>query len=482
MTAQPHPHHASSHAASHPDADSHSASQTTAHAGSHAGPHAGSHAGSQAGSHAAATQVVPAHAATGRPADPAVAFPVGSRALAPYSIAARPRPEYDERAVPAMVLAAWAAVFVNVLAFAGNATVFPIPRIIGQLITQGSLGLALGLALLANRRRVIRPHLFLVLLTMLAIVAVMVAFHNQYLLSSVFRACRLLGFVTVLWVLSPWFGRRDMLLLRCHLICLRAVLGTVVLGAMLSPGLAFSFDGRLAGVLWPIPATQVAHYAAVLLCVTIILWLCRVVSGKHTIVTVVLVAPILLATHTRTALLAGVVGMAVAGASLFLGHARVRRTSALGAIIAVLAATVFASQIADWLLRGQSAKDAGEFTGRTKVWSQVFAMHRTPIHEMFGNGMSNLSFNGLPIDSNWVATYLDEGWFGIAVEAAILLALLLLAITHVRGPRRAIGLFLLVYCAIASVTETGLGNPSPYILDLAVAAALLAPEAHGVER
>lgn len=413
----------------------------------------------------------------------AIATTLGSRRGAlrsPYSLAARPRPELDERAVPALVLAAWMALFVNVLAFAGNATVFPVPRPVGQAITQGALGLSLGLALLANRRRVVRPHLFVVLLTMLAAIAVMVSFHNAFLFSSVFRAFRLLGFVTVLWLLSPWFGRRDMLLLRCHLVCLRAVLGTVVIGAMLSPGLAFSFDGRLCGVLWPIPATQVAHYAAVLLCATIVLWLCRVVSGRHTIVTVVITTPILLATHTRTALLAGVIAMAVAGASLFLGHARVRRTSALGAVLAVLGITVFASQITSWLLRGQSAQDAGQFTGRTKVWSQVFAVHRTPIHEMFGNGMSNLSFNGLPIDSNWVATYLDEGWFGIAVEAMILLGLLLLAITHVRGPRRAVGLLLVLYCGVASITETGLGNPSPYLLDLAVAAALLAPEAHGI--
>jgi hypothetical protein len=397
-----------------------------------------------------------------------------------YSIATKPRPSLDERAVPAMVLAAWGAVFVNVLAYAGNPTVLPLPHVVGQLITQGALPLALALALLANRRRVVRPHLFLVLLTMLAVVMVMVSLHNQYLFSSMFRACRLLGFVIVLWVLSPWFGRRDMLLLRCHLICLRVVLGTVVVGAALSPGRAFAFDGRLAGVLWPIPATQVAHYASVLLCTTFVLWLCRVVSGRHLLIALVTVTPILLATHTRTALLAGVVGLAAASASLFLGHARVRRTSALGAVLVVVAATVFASQITAWLLRGQRAQDAGQLTGRTKVWSQVFAVHRSPIHEMFGNGMSNLSFNGLPIDSNWVATYLDEGWFGIVIESAVLLLLLLMAITHVRGPRRAVGLFLVVYCLIASITETGLGNPSPYILDLTAALALLAPEPRGL--
>jgi hypothetical protein len=226
----------------------------------------------------------------------------------------------------------------------------------------------------------------------------------------------------------------------------------------------------------------VAHYAAVLLGATGVLWLCGVVSGRHTLLTILVATPVLLATHTRTALLAAGVGLLLAGASLFLGHARVRRTSALGAVVGVVMVTVSASQITTWLLRGQSIQDADQFTGRTKVWSQVFAMHRSPLEEMVGNGMSNLSFNGLPIDSNWVATYLDEGWFGIVLEGAVLFLLLLMALTHVRGPRRAIGLFLVVYCLIASVTETGLGNASPYVLDLTVAAALLAPEARGVGR
>jgi hypothetical protein len=388
----------------------------------------------------------------------------------------------DRRAVPVVLACAWGAIFVNVLAFAGNPTVIPVPRPVGQAITQGALGLAFGLALIANRRRLVRPLLFLVLLTMLAVVCLMVAPHNQYPMGSTFRACRLLGFVLVLWLLSPWFGRRDMVLLRCHLICLRVVLASVVIGAALSPGLAFAFDGRLAGVLWPIPSTQVAHYAAVLLGSTLVLWLCHVVSGRQTLLTLIVVTPILLATHTRTALLAAVIALMVAGASLFLGHARVRRTSALGAIGAILAATVFASHVTTWLLRGQTIQDADQFTGRTKVWTQVMSLHRDPIHDMFGNGMSNLSFNGLPIDSNWVATYLDEGWFGIVVEASILLLLLLMAITHVRGPRRAVALFLIVYCLIASVTETGLSNASPYVLDLAVAAALLASEPTWVNR
>jgi hypothetical protein len=40
-----------------------------------------------------------------------------------------------------------------------------------------------------------------------------------------------------------------------------------------------------------------------------------------------------------------------------------------------------------------------------------------------------------------------------------------------------VALFLLVYCLIASFTETGLGQASTYMLDLTIAASLLVPAA-----
>jgi hypothetical protein len=396
------------------------------------------------------------------PADPARVAPPG-------------RLSTDDRAVPRLVVATWAVLWLNTLTFLGT-TIIPVPTAAGQLVTQGSLPLALVLALAANRGVVVRPHVILVLLTILAVVALLTSIHNEYFMGSTFRAVRLIGFVLVLWLVSPWFGRRDMLLLRCHLWVLRGILATVALGILVAPGTAFSFEGRLSGVLWPMMPPQVAHYAAVLLGATTLLWFCHVVRGRTAVATLLVAGGVLLATHTRTALLGEVVGLVVAGASLFLGHARVRRTSALGAVLGLLLATVFASQVTSWLMRGQSAEDAGQLTGRTKVWDQILAMHRPPLGEVFGNGMSNQSFNGLPIDSSWLATYVDQGWLGLFVDGAILLLLLLMAATHVRGPRRAVALFLVAYCVVASITETGLGTPSPYMLDLAVATALLVPE------
>lgn len=375
---------------------------------------------------------------------------------------------------PAMV---WAALFVNVLAFSGLPTIVPIPGSVGQLVTQGALILAIVLGLLANPRVVIRPTFFLLLLTSLAVVSLMVSIHNEFMLGSTFRAVRLLGFVAVLWLLTPWWGRPELDLLRCHLTCLRVVIATVLVGAALSPGTAFSYGGRLSGALWPIPPTQVAHYAAVLLGCTVVLWFGGLVSGRATIVTLAACGAALVGTHTRTALVAMAVGLAWAGASMFLDHARVRRTLAMMVVIGAFCATLFAPVIGTWLWRGQSVQEASQLTGRTKVWSAIAEMQRPELQELFGSGLSNKSYNGLPIDSNWLAVYLDQGWFGVAIDVALLLTIILFAITYKRGARRAIALFLVAYCIVASITETGLGDASPYLLELVVAASLVSAPA-----
>ncbi len=394
--------------------------------------------------------------------------------LAPVPIPVRPRPlRTDAKKIPRLVLAAWLALIVNVLAPGGNETVIPIPRIVLQAVAQGSLVLALAFALLANRRLVLRPNLLLSLLTVLAVSSFVISLHNEFFVGSVYRAVRLLAFVTCLWLLTPWWGRRDLVLLRAHRVAMWAILALVLVGAAIAPGKAFAFEGRLSGTLWPIPPTQVAHYAAVLFGTSAILWMCRVIRGRHALVAVTVSTIALIGTHTRTALLGAAIGVALASASLFLGHARVRRVSVSTVVGTIVATAVFAPQIVSWLSRGQTIEDASQLTGRTKVWSDVFATPRPTMEAWFGSGLSNKSFDGLAIDSNWVASYVDQGWFGVVLQAAMLLILLAMVATHVRGPRRAVALFLVVYCMVASITETGLGDASPYLLDLVVAASLL---------
>ena len=371
------------------------------------------------------------------------------------------------------VWAVWGALFFNVLAVAQLPLLIPFPTKVGQVIAQGCLVLALALALWANPKVIVRPTLYLGLLTLLAVVALTTSIHSDYLLGSTYRAVRLLALVAVLWLLTPWWGRRDMLLLRCHLRCLWLAIGSVVVGALLAHGKAFSYDGRLSGALWPLEPTQVAHFSAVLLGASGLLWMCRVISGRQAAVTVLVMVPVLLATHTRTALVALAAGLVVGAASLLLGQARARRVSALGALSAVLVVTLFAPEVTSWLVRGQSAQEVANLTGRTVVWSGVFAQPRPLLEQLFGSGLSNKSFNGLAVDSTWASAYLDEGWFGMTVIASMLLLLLLLAATRERGPQRAVALFLTVYCLVAAFTETGLSDASPYLLDLTIAATLL---------
>ena len=150
-----------------------------------------------------------------------------------------------------------------------------------------------------------------------------------------------------------------------------------------------------------------------------------------------------------------------------------RRVSVSAIVGAIAAAAIFAPQIVSWLARGQTAEDAAQLTGRTKVWSDVFAAPRPAMETLFGSGLSNKSFDGLAIDSNWVASYQDQGWFGVVLRRPCCCCSSRWSRPTCAVPRRAVALFLIVYGLISSITEIGIGDASPYILDLVVAAALL---------
>ena len=91
-----------------------------------------------------------------------------------------------------------------------------------------------------------------------------------------------------------------------------------------------------------------------------------------------------------------------------------------------------------------------QFLGGHPLAGKVENMPRTRFQDLFGFGLSNKSFQGLPIDSNWLASYLDQGLFGIAVSAAILVFLLMTAFFEPRrSVQRALGMFLTTYCLAA---------------------------------
>jgi hypothetical protein len=367
----------------------------------------------------------------------------------------------------------WALLVLNVMTFFPAAPhILPIPGAVGKMITQLALVAALMLVLSVNRPAAVRPSVFILLLTLLAAEALITSLRAEFLGGALFRTGRLACFVLVLWLLTPWWGRRDLLLVKSHLIVLWSILGSVVLGLLVAPGVALDMN-RLGGAIWPIPPTQVGHYAAVAAGLCIVLWLSGMLRRELALAGVVIAVPILLLSHTRTALVALLAGLLIAGLSLFTARSRVRKAFATGLVVLSLGALTLSSVVATWLARGQDDADLAALTGRRMVWDSVIAQPRSTFEVLFGFGLSNKSFNGLPIDSNWLATYYDVGLVGVALNAAMLLFLLVAAGFRPQGPSRALALFLTAYCIVASFTETGLSDASPYMLELTLAASLL---------
>jgi hypothetical protein len=382
--------------------------------------------------------------------------------------------EAHERSVRRRVAVTWGLLVLNVLPYTKGASVLPLPSIFGKGITQGSLTLALLCALSVNPRLVIRRNLLLCLVSVLVIETIITAIDAQYLRGTSYRTFRFAEFLVVLWLLTPFWGRRDLMLVRYHLNAMFVVLCTAGLGYFVGHGQAMA-SGRLADVIWPAPPTQVAHYAAVAIGIVVVLWMSRMRSGRSVAYTCGGALVILLLTHTRTALVALIAGLLIAGLSLIVAQARVRKAFTAAGAIATLTILTLSRIITTYLARGESSSELTSLTGRTKFWGPLLAFPRTKFQEIFGFGLSNASFNGLPIDSNWLASYQEQGLFGVVMCAMMLLALLITAYFRPRGVQRALALFLVTYCMLASFTEVGFTDASSYLLDMAVAASLLVP-------
>lgn len=116
-------------------------------------------------------------------------------------------------------------------------------------------------------------------------------------------------------------------------------------------------------------------------------------------------------------------------------------------------------------------------TGRTQNWGPLLAFPRDNFQQIFGFGLSDSSFNGLAVDNNWLSSYQQQGLFGVVICAAFLFFLLVTAYFQSSGVRRALALFLIMFCLVSSFTEDGFTDVSIYLLDLTLAASLLVPSA-----
>ncbi len=382
------------------------------------------------------------------------------------------------------VTVVWALLFLNTMPFAKGTLLLPLPHAVGALITQGSLVVAFVLALSVNPKCFIRPSWFLGLYTLLGLVSVMMSIRFVGF-GTTYRGFRLVAFLAVLWLLTPWWRDRGLVLLRSQLTVLTAILVSLVLGVVIAPSQAFALNynsARLDGVIWPMSAPQAAHYMAELTGLCVILWFCGMIKRRSALLLTGGAMIALVATHTRTALGGLLIGLLVAGLSLFLTKRRVRHAFAICLVVIVTVVVPLTPVLSAWLERGQSAQAIGSLSGRTTAWSAVLSESRPETNKILGSGMTNdgvinqgPGLNGLPIDNSWIATYQNQGIVGCVLEGLMFLGLLLTALLRPRGPTRAIALYLIVYCLFASYTDTGMGEASIYLLDLTLAASLLVP-------
>ncbi|MDP9073136.1 MAG: O-antigen ligase domain-containing protein [Actinomycetota bacterium] len=374
----------------------------------------------------------------------------------------------------------WLLLFFNGMPAIGSALV-PVPHIALQLLPAAALGLAALLAIQLNRHMLIRPNVVLGLGTLLLAVAFTTSVRGTAGLGAMLRCARFSGFLATLWLLTPWWGRHDMLLLRCHLRALLIVMATIVAGLLVAPSRALggTQQGRLVGIVWHIPAPQVGQYAAVAAGCAIVGWLSGAIERKYAFPLVVVGVAFIGLSQTRTALLAVCIGIVLAALSLVLARPRVRRVFATVVLVAPLVLFVAAPALALWFHRGQSSSEISALTGRRAVWASVLSQPRSAFNRWLGFGLSDKSANGHPIDDTWLAVYKDEGIVGDVIVGAIFLFVLIAPSFHPPGPQRALALFLVGYCAVASYTEVTLGDATPYLLHIVAAASLIVPAVAG---
>lgn len=387
---------------------------------------------------------------------------------------AEPRPSGTPKAVGIV----WALLALNTLGSAGAKTILPLPRSLIQMVTMGALAAAFALALALNLRLRIRASAFLFLLTLLLVPSVISSANLEVGLGALFRCARLALFIGTLWLLSRWWDG-SLTFVRHHIRMYFVALGTAAAGLVISPGTAMpeTYGGRLVGALWPLTPPQIGQYAAVIIGLTVLLVLGRRTTRGSAALIIVPSLALLALTHTRTATVGLLVGLVLAIGSLVLTSAAARRLFVWAVVVSAVAVVGFASAVEAWFLRGQSKEYFTSLTGRAKVWDALLTAPRSTAEQVFGMGLGDKSFGGLPIDNSWLAVYSEQGLIGVILVGTIILVLAGVALLRPPSLQRACAIFLISYVTISSYTEAGLGDASPYLLHLALAASLLATPA-----
>ena len=147
----------------------------------------------------------------------------------------------NERSMRRRIGWVWGLLFFNVMTYAAGPTnLIPLPHQAGKAPSGVSAWSRPPPVLTANKRLVVRPNILLILLTAMCMLRALMSFRGYFGLGSMVRWLRFALFVGALWLTTPWWGRRDFMILQFQRRALMVVIGTVIVGLAVSPTKAFA--------------------------------------------------------------------------------------------------------------------------------------------------------------------------------------------------------------------------------------------------
>jgi hypothetical protein len=377
-----------------------------------------------------------------------------------------------ERRTAALV---WILVFGSCLAWTGRPYyVIVLPPRVEQMGTAIAVVVAFWLALKLNPRLRLRGSWPVWLYALVPVVALMPALSGSAGgLGTVARAGRFLFALLALALIAPVWRSDPWVIVNAHTRALRLCVGAALIS--LAIGLGQNGEGRLISQVPALQPPQVGQFAALLAGMCVIQILSRSPRLPRCSLWFALAVAALLLSKTRTPLIAGAVALGLAILLLAVSHSRARELVVTIILLGPAIYLVMEPAVHAFLTRGQGDELLSTLTGRTLAWARVHTFPRTGFQELFGIGYGDKSIDGLPIDNGYLATYHEAGKIGLVIVCTAMAIILLRAFAYPKAANRAMSIFLLAFVAVASYTETGIGDMSAYVMHVLLAAIVLTP-------
>jgi hypothetical protein len=368
----------------------------------------------------------------------------------------------------------WLLLFASGLSYSretGLAAVVPLR--FEQLATALALAAAFLLALNYNRRLRLAGSWPVWLYAVLPVIALFAPLAGAGGLGTLFRAVRFIFALLIMALLAPAWRKDPWVLANAHARALRLSIAAALLS--LCVGMGFDQEGRLIAQMPALRAPQVGQFAALLIGITAVQAITHSPRLPRAPIWIVFGFIGLLLSQTRTATVALAVAFSLTLVFLLVSHSRARRVFLTAVLVGPLVFLLLQPAIKAWFERDQSEELLTSLTGRTQAWALVYSFPRTGFQELFGIGYGDKSIYGLPIDNGYLAAYQETGKVGLVAACAIMVILLLKALAYPKTSNRALAIFLITYVAVASYTETGIGDMSAYVMHLVLAGAMVTP-------